>query len=75
LLTITNSLLDVTWIEAGRVELLLQPMNLPDLVETVAAEYHPQLEARPSTSCCACLLICRPRCVPRREPRRLSATW
>ena len=46
LLTLTNSLLDVTRIEAGRVELVLQPTDLPALVETVAAEFGPQLEAR-----------------------------
>ncbi len=46
LLTITNNLLDVTRIEAGRVELVLQPTDLPALVETVAAELGPQLEAK-----------------------------
>ncbi len=46
LLTITNNLLDVTRIETGRVELVLQPTNLAALVETVAAEFGPQLEAK-----------------------------
>ena len=46
LLNTTNNLLDVTRIEAGRVELVLQPTDLPALVETVAAECAPQLEAR-----------------------------
>ena len=46
LLTITNSLLDVTRIETGRVELLLQPADLPALVEAVAAEFGPQLEPK-----------------------------
>jgi len=46
LLKTTNNLLDVTRIEAGRVELVLQPTDLAALVETVAAEYISQLEAR-----------------------------
>jgi len=46
LLRITNNLLDVTRIETGRVELVLQPADLPALVETVAAEFGPQLEAK-----------------------------
>jgi signal transduction histidine kinase len=46
LLKTTNNLLDVTRIEAGRVELVLQPMDLAALVETVAAEFISQLEAR-----------------------------
>jgi signal transduction histidine kinase len=46
LLEITNSLLDVTRIEAERVELILRPADLLALVETVLAEYGPQLEAK-----------------------------
>jgi signal transduction histidine kinase len=46
LLKTTNNLLDVTRIEAGRVELLLQPTDLPPLVEAVAAEYVSQFEAK-----------------------------
>jgi signal transduction histidine kinase len=46
LLTITNSLLDVTRIEAGRVELVLRPTDLPALVQSVAADYMSQLEAK-----------------------------
>jgi signal transduction histidine kinase len=46
LLTTTDNLLDVTRIEAGRVELVLQPTDLPALVETVAAEFKPQLETK-----------------------------
>ncbi len=46
LLTTTDNLLDVTRIEAGRVELVLQPTDLSALVETVAAEFRPQLEAK-----------------------------
>ena len=46
LLTITDNLLDVTRIEAGRIELVLLPTDLPALVETVAAELGPQLGAK-----------------------------
>ena len=46
LLRTTNNLLDVTRIEAGRVELVLQPTDLSALVETVAAEFISQLETR-----------------------------
>ena len=46
LLEITNNLLDVTRIETGRIELVLQPTDLPALVEAVAEEYAPQLRAR-----------------------------
>lgn len=46
LLAITDNLLDVTRIEAGRIELVLQPTDLPALVETVAAELGPQLEVK-----------------------------
>ena len=41
-----NNLLDVNRIEAGRVELVLQPVDLPALVKALAAEYRPQLEAQ-----------------------------
>jgi signal transduction histidine kinase len=46
LLDITSNLLDVTRIEAGRVDLVLQPTDLLDLVQRVAAEYEPQVTAR-----------------------------
>jgi signal transduction histidine kinase len=46
LLNTTNNLLDSTRIEAGRVELVLQPTGLPALVEAVAAECMPQLAAK-----------------------------
>ncbi|MCX6030797.1 MAG: ATP-binding protein [Chloroflexi bacterium] len=46
LLEITNNLLDVTRIETGRIELILQPTDLTTLVETVAEEYAPQLRAK-----------------------------
>jgi len=46
LLTLTSNLLDVTRIEAGRIELVLQPVDLWALIETLAAEYGPQLEAK-----------------------------
>ncbi|MFQ5858489.1 MAG: ATP-binding protein [Anaerolineae bacterium] len=46
LLTITNNLLDVTRIETGRVELAMEPTDLTTLVEMVATEFGPQLEAK-----------------------------
>jgi signal transduction histidine kinase len=46
LVDLTNNLLDVTRIEAERVELVLQPKDLPALVEIVAIEWEPQLEAK-----------------------------
>jgi signal transduction histidine kinase len=46
LLTITNDLLDVTRIEAGRLELVLQPTDLAAVVETVAAEFDAQISSR-----------------------------
>ena len=46
LLRITNNLLDVTRLEAGRLELLLQPTDLAALVAAVAAEQASLLEAK-----------------------------
>lgn len=46
LLAITSELLDLTRIEAGRVELALRPTDLVALVEDVASEQAPQLEAK-----------------------------
>ncbi|MBS1251476.1 MAG: Non-motile and phage-resistance protein [Anaerolineales bacterium] len=46
LLFITNNLLDATRIEMGRIELVLTPVDLPALAETVAAEFEPQLDAK-----------------------------
>jgi signal transduction histidine kinase len=46
LLKITRDLLDITRIEAGRVDLVLQPAALSGLVEAVAAEFRPQLQAK-----------------------------
>jgi signal transduction histidine kinase len=46
LLRITGSLLNVTRIETGRVDLVLQPTDLFALIERVAAEYEPQVTAR-----------------------------
>ncbi len=43
---ITNNLLDVTRIEAGRIELVLRPTDLGALVESVVAEMRPQLEEK-----------------------------
>lgn len=44
--TIVDNLLDVARIEAGRIELVLRPADLAALVERVAAEFRPQLEAK-----------------------------
>jgi signal transduction histidine kinase len=46
LLHVTNSLLDVTRIETGRLELVLRPTDLIALVEAVKKEFDPQLEAK-----------------------------
>ncbi len=46
LLTMASDMLDLTRIEAGRMELALQPTDLAELVETTAVEHAPQLEAR-----------------------------
>lgn len=46
LLDITNNLLDVTRIEAGRIDLVLVPVDLAALVGRVVAEYRPQREAK-----------------------------
>jgi signal transduction histidine kinase len=46
LLHITHQLLDTTRIEAGRIELLLQPSDLVRLVESVAEEQAPRIDAR-----------------------------
>ena len=45
LLNITNDLMDVTRIEAGRIDLILVPIDLAALVRRVVAEYRPQQEA------------------------------
>lgn len=46
LLRVVNELLDLARIEAGRLELVLRPVDLARLVETVALEYAPQIEAK-----------------------------
>lgn len=46
LLAITNNLLDITRIEAGRIELVLQRVNIINLVENVATELQPQLNSK-----------------------------
>lgn len=46
LLHITHSLLDVTRIEAGQVDLVLRPIDLADLVQSVVAEFEPQVKAK-----------------------------
>ena len=46
LVTITNELLDVSRIEAGRIELTLKPLDLWGLVEKVAGEFQPELDKK-----------------------------
>jgi signal transduction histidine kinase len=46
LLSITNNLLDITRIEAGRIELVLQRVNIINLVENVATELQPRLNSK-----------------------------
>ncbi len=46
LLSVTNDLLDLTRIEAGRLELVLQPADLGALLRAVAHEYAAQIEAK-----------------------------
>ncbi len=46
MLDIANNLLDVTRIEAGRIELVLQPSDLVALIQTVVNEIRPQLAAQ-----------------------------
>lgn len=46
LLRITQDLLDLTRIEAGRLEITLRPTDLVELVDGVAAELSPQLAAK-----------------------------
>jgi signal transduction histidine kinase len=49
LLSITNNLLDVTRIEAERIELQLHPINLMALIEKMATEFRPVLKAKAQT--------------------------
>jgi signal transduction histidine kinase len=46
LLRITRDLLDAARIEAGRLELILRPTSLPELLTETLAEFRPQLAAR-----------------------------
>lgn len=46
LLAITQDLLDLTRIETGRIELVLQPTDLVSLIESVGAEYAPMIESK-----------------------------
>ena len=46
LVTITDNLLEVSRIEAGRIELILKPIDLGSLVAQVAAEFQPQLDVK-----------------------------
>lgn len=49
LLAITNNLLDLTRIEAGRIELDLERINLLTLVEHAATELQPRISAKKQT--------------------------
>lgn len=49
LLSITNNLLDLTKIEAGRIELDLQRINMLTLVEHAATEMQPRVNAKKQT--------------------------
>ncbi|MCB0166784.1 MAG: hypothetical protein KDI79_21335 [Anaerolineae bacterium] len=49
LIAIIKNLLDVTRIEAGRIELALRPINIHSLIEAVVAEFRPQIEVRQQT--------------------------
>jgi signal transduction histidine kinase len=49
LLAITNNLLDLTRIEAGRIELDLQRINMLTLVEHAATELQPRINAKKQT--------------------------
>ena len=49
LLAITNNLLDVTRIEAGRVELTLESLDLTTIIEEVALHLHPEIEQKQHT--------------------------
>ncbi|MEZ4677882.1 MAG: HAMP domain-containing sensor histidine kinase [Caldilineaceae bacterium] len=43
LLTITSDLLDITRLEAGRLELVLESVNLEALVRAVLTDFHPEI--------------------------------
>jgi signal transduction histidine kinase len=43
---LTNDLLDLTRLEAGRLAVVLRPTDLPTLIESITAEYGPELEAK-----------------------------
>lgn len=46
LLEVVNNLLDLTRLEAGRIELVLNPLDLGALVQTAAREFRPLFQAR-----------------------------
>lgn len=46
LLTITNNLLDITRIEAERIELVLEPVVVSIIIESVIKELNPQLQTK-----------------------------
>lgn len=45
-LALSNNLLDVTRIETGQIDLMLMPEALPAIIETIAVEMRPQLQAK-----------------------------
>jgi len=49
LVNIVRNLLDVTRIEAGRIELVLKPKNLEQLIRDLSLEFKPQLDAKSQT--------------------------
>ena len=46
LLNITNSLLDITQIATGRIELIMQPTDILGLMETIATDFQPMLDEK-----------------------------
>lgn len=52
LLTVTSDMLDLTRLEAGRLELLLESINLWGLIKAVIAEFRPNIDAKQITLDC-----------------------
>lgn len=45
-LALSNNLLDVARIESGQIDLMLMPESLPAIIEAIAVEVRPQLQAK-----------------------------